>query len=146
MLSKQSQSALKAAIAEMTRRFTTADTTTVTDFHFYVNSENGILTIMDDDETELSNVHIGEWEKIDDEHCNDIIENDIRAVLTDMQKSGTLDNMNVLKPYSCLLVDDNMETIVDLLYVDDDTYIINNDLLKGFDEEMNEFLNHLLNE
>ena len=54
--------------------------------------------------------------------------------------------MNVPKPYSCLLVDDDKETIVDLLYVDDETYIITNDLLKGFDEEMDQFLKELLND
>ena len=67
-------------------------------------------------------------------------------MLTEAQKNGTLDNMNVPKPYSCLLVDDDKETIVDLLYVDDETYIITNDLLEGFDKEMDEFLRHLLEE
>ncbi|MBQ7877997.1 MAG: hypothetical protein IJ319_00865 [Bacteroidaceae bacterium] len=146
MLSTKSQSALKEAIVEMTKRFTTADTTTVTDFHFHVNGETGMLTIYDDDDTELLLLHIDEWDNADNKQPDDVIEADIRAVLTDLQKEGVLDNMNVLKPYSCLLVDDEMETIVDLLYVDDDTYIINNDLLKGFDEEMEDFLNHLLSE
>ena len=35
---------------------------------------------------------------------------------------------------------------VDLLIVDDDTLILSEDLLEGFDEEMNEFLKKLLEE
>lgn len=145
-LSKQSTDNLREAIAQMTKRFTTTEETIVTDFHFQVNTDNGNLVIFDDDENILCTAHIPEWEKFHQENCYEVIESLLRKVLTEAQKNGTLDNMNVPKPYSCLLVDDDKETIVDLLYVDDETYIITNDLLEGFDKEMDEFLRHLLEE
>ena len=61
-----------------------------------------------------------------------------------MQEAGIFDNLNILKPYSFVLVDEEKEAIVDLLYIDDDTLILSEDLLSGFDEEMNDFLKHLL--
>ena len=63
-----------------------------------------------------------------------------------MQKVGLFDKMNILKPYSCTLIDENKETIVDLIYMDDDTLVLDSELLKGLDEEMNEFLKQLLEE
>ena len=145
-LSKQSQAELRKAIETMTKRFTTTEETTVTDFHFQVNTENGNLTIYDDDDNVLAQTHIVEWENFHTEDCYATIETEIRAVLTKTHKEGMLDNMNVPKPYSCLLVDEEKETIVDLMYIDDDTYILNNDLLDGFNEEMDAFLKKLLEE
>lgn len=145
-LSKESKEKLRKAIATMAKRFVTVEETSVTDFHFQANTENGNLTIFDDDDHLLAQTHIAEWEQPDDDQCHCIIERELRSLLTEAQKNGTLDNMNVSKPYSCILVDEEKETIVDLLYVDDDTYILTNDLLEGFDEEMNDFLKKLLEE
>ena len=104
------------------------------------------MEIFDDNDKTLASAHISEWENMNQENCYDEIETVLRGKLTEMQKAGVLDNMNILKPYSCLLVDDDKETIVDLLYVDDDTFIINDDLMKDFDKEMDEFLKKLLEE
>ena len=61
-----------------------------------------------------------------------------------MHEAGAFDSLNIAKPYSFVLVDDDNQPIVDLLMVDDDTLILSEGLLEGFDEEMNEFLKHLL--
>lgn len=145
-LSKQSKTEIRKAITEMTKRFTTTTETAFTDFHFQVNRESGKMTIFDDDDNILSQAHITEWENLQDEKADEIIEKELRTILTKVQEEGLLDNMNLLKPYSCLFVDEDKETIVDLLFVDDETYIITDSLLEGFDEEMNEFLKHLLEE
>lgn len=146
LLSKQSDSNLQNAIEEMVKKFVTTESTTITDFHFHVNIENGNLDIFDDDDNTLASTTVCEWKNMTQENCYDEIENVLRNKLSEMQKAGILDNMNILKPYSCLLIDDEKETIVDLLYVDDDTFIINDDLMKDFDKEMDEFLKKLLEE
>jgi hypothetical protein len=63
-----------------------------------------------------------------------------------MNEAGAFDSLNISKPYSFVLVDDDSQPIVDLLIVDDDTLILSADLLEGFDEEMNAFLKKLLEE
>ena len=140
-LSTQTQESLKNAIKEMTRGFITAEETKVTDFHICVNGESGTLIIYDDDDNTLARVHIKEWEGCNDET---IYEKELRNALGKMQEEGIFDSINIVKPYSFVLVDEEKEAIVDLLYVDDDTLILSEDLLEGFDEEMNEFLKHLL--
>ena len=140
-LSTQTQESLKNAIKEMARGFITAEETKVTDFHICVNGESGTLIIYDDDDNTLARVHIKEWESCNDET---IYEKELRNALGKMQEEGIFDSINIVKPYSFVLVDEEKEAIVDLLYVDDDTLILSEDLLEGFDEEMNEFLKHLL--
>lgn len=140
-LSTQTQESLKNAIKEMARGFITAEETKVTDFHICVNGESGTLIIYDDDDNTLARVHIKEWEGSNDEA---VYEKELRNALGKMQEEGIFDSINIVKPYSFVLVDEEKEAIVDLLYVDDDTLILSEDLLEGFDEEMNEFLKHLL--
>lgn len=140
-LSTQTKENLKQAITEMAKSFITAEETAVTDFHMYINGDTGTLFIYNDDDKELARVHIREWEQTHDEK---IFEKELRGELGKMQQEGIFDSINIVKPYSFVLVDDDKEAIVDLLYIDDDTLILSEDLLKGFDEEMDEFLKQLL--
>jgi hypothetical protein len=50
-----------------------------------------------------------------------------------------------MKPYSFVLVDEDKETVAELLLVDEDeTLLLNDELLKGLDEELDAFLKDLL--
>lgn len=140
-ISRETQDRLQNAIEKMVKEYITAEETRVTDFHIKVNGENGELAINDDDNTALARVHIIEWEGVHDEA---VFEKELRTILVKMQENGTFDNLNIAKPYSFVLTDDDDVAIVDLLIVDDDTLILSEDLLEGFDEEMNEFLKQLL--
>jgi len=42
------------------------------------------------------------------------------------------------------LVDEDKETVAELLLVDDDTILVDDELLKGLDKELDEFLKNLL--
>lgn len=142
-LSRETHDRLQNSILKMAKEFITAEETKVTDFHIYVDGNKGDLTIVDDDDNTLARVHILEWEG---EHNEEIFEKELRALLAEMHKNGDFDNLNIAKPYSFVLTDDDHQSIVDLLIVDDDTIILSEDLLKGFDEEMDSFLKKLLEE
>ena len=140
-LSRETENRLQEVITKMTKEFITAEETKVTDFHINVN--NGELTIVDDDDNSLARVHILEWEN---EHNEEVFEKALRGILNAMNERGDFESLNIAKPYSFVLTDDDRQSIVDLLIVDDDTLILSEDLLKDFDEEMNEFLKQLLEE
>ena len=144
-ISKQSREALLDAILAITDTLGRAESATVTDLYFQVDRATGTLTIFDDDARELSQATIEEWKESAQEQTASV-EKTLRTELVQMQKVGLFDKMNILKPYSCTLVDENKETIVDLIYMDDDTLVLDSELLKGLDEEMNEFLKQLLEE
>lgn len=142
-LSRETQETLQNAIRKMTGNYITAEESTVTDFHIKVNGENGDLTILDDDDKTLARVHIKEWEG---EHDEAVYEKELQSELTKMQQQGMFESLNIAKPYSFVLTDEDNQSIVDLLIIDDDTLILSQDLLEGFDEEMNDFLKKLLEE
>ncbi len=144
-ISKQSREALLDAILSITNSLGRAENAIVTDLYFQLNKTTGVITIFDDDDQELSQASIAEWKDSAQEQTN-TIEKSLRTELAQMQKVGLFDKINILKPYSCTLVDENKEAIVDLIYIDDDTLVLDSELLQGLDEEMNEFLKHLLEE
>ena len=61
-----------------------------------------------------------------------------------MKNQGAFDKLTIMKPFSFVLVDDDKETIAELLLLDDDTLLVNEELLKGLDEELDAFLKDLL--
>ena len=61
-----------------------------------------------------------------------------------MKENGSFDKLTILKPYSFVLVDEDKETLSELLLVDDDTLLVNDELLKGLDKELDDFLKDLL--
>ena len=144
-ISKQSREALLDAILSITDTLGGTENATVTDLYFQLDRATGILTIFDDDDRKFSQATIAEWKENEQEQATSI-EKALRTELAQMQKVGLFDKINILKPYSCTLVDENKEAIVDLIYIDDDTLVLDSELLKGLDEEMNEFLKHLLEE
>ena len=134
---------LQNAITKMVSKYISAEESNVTDFQVKVNGENGELTILDDDDNTLARVHIIEWEG---EHNEEVYEKELQKLLTKMHREGAFDSLNIVKPYSFVLTDEDGQSIVDLLIIDDDTLILNDDLLEGFDEEMNAFIKELLEE
>ena len=142
-LSRETQEILQNAITKMANRYISAEESKVTDFHIRVNGDNGELTIFDDDDNSLARVHIKEWEG---EHNEAVYEKELQNELTRMHRKGAFDSLNIVKPYSFVLIDEDGQSIVDLLIIDDDTLILSDDLLEGFDEEMNAFLKKLLEE
>ena len=142
-LRRETHDKLQNAFVNMTKNFITAEETKVTDFHIYVDGNKGDVIVMDDDDNSLARVHILEWEG---EHNEEVFEKELRSLLSEMHKNGLFENLNIAKPYSFVLTDDDQQSIVDLLIIDDDTIILSEDLLKGFDEEMNAFLKKLLEE
>ena len=142
-LSRETQETLQSAIKKMASKYISAEESKVTDFHIKVNGENGELAIFDDDDNSLARVHIKEWEG---EHNEAVYEKELQSILAKMHRDGAFDSLNIVKPYSFVLTDDDGQSIVDLLIIDDDTLILSADLLEGFDEEMNAFLKELLEE
>lgn len=142
-LSREAKEMLQKAIEKMAKEYITAEESRVTDFHIKVNGENGDVTVSNDDGCLLARVHILEWENVHDEQ---LFEKELRNILVKMQEQGLFDSLNIAKPYSFVLTDDEDQAYVDLLIVDDDTLVLSESLLEGFDEEMNQFLKHLLEE
>lgn len=145
-LSEQSRSSIASTLKEALAYFTIdGDKSVVTDIHLQPKQESGELTIFDDEDRELACTIIDEWVNDESDDFLSQIEPSLRAEVTALKDEGILDGLCLMKPYSFVLVDENKETVSELLLIDDnDTLLLNEELLKGLDEELNEFLKDLL--
>jgi hypothetical protein len=61
-----------------------------------------------------------------------------------MKDAGHLKDLNIITPYSFILVDEDKEVVAELMLVDDDIMLLNENLLNGLDKELESFLKNLL--
>ena len=87
---------------------------------------------------------IEEWTSYDSDDFLEKAESALRNTLSQMKEAGAFDKVTILKPYSFVLVDEEKETVAELLLMDDDTLLVNDQLLKGLDKELDDFLKDLL--
>ena len=119
----------------------------VTDLYLHPDCQSGKLVLFDDEEVELACVIVDEWVEANPEDFYADVEFSLKKVLNHLREMGVLESLKVLKPYSFVLVDQEKETIADLLLVDDEeTLFLNDELLKGLDDELNAFLKDLMEE
>ena len=117
-----------------------------TDFYIQPLRESGKLSIFNDNDEEVACAQVPEWEEYAAEEFYDAVTADLTAVIDEVNAEGELERLAVWMPYSFVLVDEERETIADLLLVDDDTLLVKKGLLAGLDEELNKFIEDLLND
>lgn len=147
-LSTQSHNSIVSAIQEALSNYSlNKEENQVTDFYLQPDCQSGKLVLFDDEEVELACVIVDEWVEANPEDFYADAELSLKKVLNRLREMGVLENLKVLKPYSFVLVDHEKETIADLLLVDDEeTLFLNDELLKGLDDELNAFLKDLMEE
>ena len=144
-LSQSSLSQLGNTIKKAVSRYNCAcEQTIVTDIHLQANPTSGELVIFNDEDEELARTTIEEWINYEGEDFNSDTERTLSTLLNEMKSAGDFDKMINLKPFSFVLVDEDKETLAELLLMDDDTLMVSDELLKGLDEELDEFLKKLL--
>lgn len=116
----------------------------VSDIHLQANPVSGEVIIFDDDDAQLAAAIIEEWTNYNGNNFQADAERVLSTVLNNMKSAGDFDKLTLMKPYSFVLVDEDKETVAELLLMDDDTLLLNDELLKGLDEELDAFLKDLL--
>ena len=114
----------------------------LTDIHLRVSQESGELTAFDDDDKEITRCVVEQW--IDNK--DDTFYSDVATVLRNAlnKQKKQIEEMSILKPYSFVLEDEDHENVEELYLVDDDIVIIDEELMKDLDSDLNNFLNNLL--
>ena len=66
--------------------------------------------------------------------------------LKDIDAEQPLETLAIWKPFSFVLVDDDRETVAELMLFDEDNTLLSQGLMQGLDEELDSFLKDLLAE
>ncbi|NDW13244.1 hypothetical protein D0T50_10090 [Bacteroides sp. 214] len=144
-LSQQSLSEIEFTIRKALSGYTAEnEQSIITDIHIQPNPSSGELTVYNDEDKELANNVIEDWLSYNGADFFKDCERVLRNIITTMKENGEFENLPFIQPYSFVLVDDEKETVADLLLMDDETMLLNEELLKGLDEELDAFLKDLL--
>ena len=95
-----------------------------------------------DDDEEITRCVIEQWIENSDEDFYQQITPLCRQSIE--RQKEMVENMSILKPFSFVLEDDDKESIEELYLVDEETVIIDPDLMEGLDKDLNDFLENLL--
>ncbi|WP_294616179.1 hypothetical protein [uncultured Bacteroides sp.] len=144
-LSQPSLSLLEETIKQAIGKYTCGcEQTVVTDIHLQASQSSGELLLFDDDDRTLADTIVEEWTAYEGDDFYENMERILSNLLSNMKNRGAFDKLTIMKPFSFVLVDDDKETIAELLLLDDDTLLVNEGLLEGLDEELDAFLKDLL--
>lgn len=123
----------------------------LTDIFVLVDKDSGELSIYDDEENCVLQEIISTWEEksnseeySDDENMS-AYSKSLRRAVEQMDKDEAFASLDVFKPFSINLADENFAVLEELLLIEDDSLIrIENDFMEKMDKEFDEFLDRLL--
>ena len=117
----------------------------MTDIHVRVTQDGGELLAFDDDDDEITRCVVEQWIKSPQENFYDEVAPILRSCIEGMRP--TLEKMSILRPFSFVLIDEDHETVQDLVIIDnEETMVIDGNLLEGLEEELDDFLKKLLSD
>ncbi|MCR5130877.1 MAG: hypothetical protein K6C10_05380 [Prevotella sp.] len=134
---------IERAIRKIAAKFPdNEDSAVITDIHLRASQDSGELLAFDDDEQEINRCVVDQWIENKEEEFYGHITQTLRNELK--KNSALIDTMGILKPFSFVLEDDEKEPIAELYLADDDTVIIGGDIMEGLDNDLDNFLEELL--
>ena len=134
------ESSLKKAISKLLQ---VKEQPIISDIYLQVTVA-GEFVVYDDNDQEFARATIAEWVDCQEDVLIKESQELLTKLLNKQNESGAFNQLPLLKPYSFVLVDEEKETIADLLLMDDDTMLLSEGLLQGLDEELDAFLKDLL--
>ena len=142
---EQTLQQLERALRKVTEKFpVTEEASLLTDIHIRVTQDTGEVMAFDDDERELTRCVVEQCMHNNDDNFYHDAESALRTASKRHQDS--IEKMSILKPFSLVLEDDDKETIAELYVVDDDTVIIDEELMAGLDKDLDDFFAKLISE
>ena len=145
-LSESSFQEIKALINQALSEFRRpSDQAVVTDIHIMPIRETGDVTVSDDDR-DLATTQLPDLAEIPEDIFYEVMEKALRRILRDIDEVQPLESLAIWKPFSFVLVDDDRETVAELMLFDEDNTLLSQSLMQGLDEELDSFLKDLLAE
>ncbi|MBQ7634690.1 MAG: hypothetical protein IJS89_03875 [Bacteroidaceae bacterium] len=137
------QATIRRALNKVAEKFPPAEEMLpLTDLYIRLKPEGGELLVFDDDDNEVTRCVVEDWIGDTSEDFYDRAAVLLRDELAAMQK--TLAGMGLLKPFSFVMQDEEGENLADLYLVDSDRIVLDSELMKGLDKDLDSFLRSLM--
>ena len=119
-----------------------SDSLVMTDIHVRVFQDSGELITFDDSDEEITRGLVEEWIGNTDDDFYTAIPPIIRKCIE--RQKALVEAMNIMKPFTFVLENDEKEPVEELYIVDDDLVIIDDDMMQDLDKDLDDFLDKLL--
>lgn len=114
----------------------------LTDIYLQVRQESGELLAFNDEDEELTRCVVEEWIGNTEEDFYDRAKGTLQSCISRMKDE--MENLNLLKPYSFVMVGEDKEVLAELYLVDGDTIILDGELMKGLEDDLDSFWETLM--
>ncbi|MCR5434550.1 MAG: hypothetical protein K6F20_09185 [Bacteroidaceae bacterium] len=143
--SQQTIQQIERAIRKVAANFPKEAEPVLTDIHLWVNPYTGEIRSYNDDDEELDRCVVEEWIKSPQEDFYERVAPVLRQCIEQMRP--VVEQMSIMRPFSFVLIDEDHETLQDLVIIDDEqTVVLGGTLLKGLEKDLDDFLQKLLAE
>lgn len=121
---------------------------TVTDLYVQISQPKRMLSVYDDENRVLKNIYMEEElkdaDKMDFFYTN--APRFVKEAAINCRNKKLFDDLNVLTPFSLVIVDDEGQTLSDYILLDSDKIVVEERLLKDLDKDLDLFLKNLLSD
>lgn len=115
----------------------------LSDLYIQWLSEEALLKFFDDDENFLSETST---DVLDEPINEELIGETLDHLLKKEEMSDLLDSSFTLRPFSIMLVDEDMKNISEHFLLDSDSLVLDRGFMENLDKELNEFMDKLFGE
>lgn len=105
--------------------------------------EEALLKFYDDDENFLSEIST---DTLDEPVNEEFLGETLDALLKKEEMSELMDSSFTLRPFSIMLVDEDMKNISEHFLLDSDSLVLDRGFMENLDKELNEFMDKLFGE
>lgn len=143
--SQQTIHQIERTLRKVVARFPSDADPVMTDLHILVSPYTGEIRTYNDDDEELDRCVVEEWIKVPQDGFFEGVTPILRCCIEEMRSS--IEEMSILKPFSFVLIDEDHETLQDLVLIDnEETLVLDNKMIDGLTDDLDDFLKHLLEE
>lgn len=142
---KQTIQQIERTLRKVIAKFPADAEPVMTDIFLQVNSYTGEIRTYNDDDVELDRCVVEAWIKSEDENFYENIVPVLRNCIEELRPS--IMKASIMQPFSFVLIDEDHETLQDLVIIDtEETVVIDHNLLDGLEADLDAFLKQLLAE
>ena len=141
--SQQTIQQIERTLRKVIAKFPQDSDPLMTDIHLLVSNYTGEIRTYNDDDEELDRCVVDEWIKSPEEDFYDQAATILRKCIQNLRHE--VEKMSILQPFSFVLIDEDHETLQDLVIIDsEETVVFDHQLLEGFEEDLDQFFDELL--
>ncbi len=143
---KELQSSLKSLLNKAFTHIKNDSNIALSDIYLSFDSDECQFSFYDDDERLLLHSSLDNklYESNEGEFELPAFSQLIRDILTEEDIKAQLESMDIIKPFSIMLINDGFSDAEELICLDDDSIVLHDDFIGYLDKELDLFLKQLL--